>query len=110
MTKGTQGLEGTRKAIDCARNAQLLKEKRGIISLEFYFGITGGVSEQSGTSEHSNEKQGGASEQSGALEALEPPLGLECLEIGDYKGKMPAWHLNTEYTKLHSLKLERCHF
>nr|VVW91862.1 unnamed protein product [Nymphaea colorata] len=109
MTKGTQGLGVTRKATDCARNAQLLKEKHGIISLEFYFRIIGGVSEQSGTSEQSNDEQCGASERSDALEALEPLLGLECLDIGDYKGKMPAWHLNTEHTKLHSLKLERCH-
>nr|VVW91819.1 unnamed protein product [Nymphaea colorata] len=94
MTKGTQGLGVTRKAIGCARNAQLLKEKHGIISLEFYFRIIGGVSEQS----NRRMTKCGASERSDALEALEPLLGLECLDIGDYKGKMPAWHLNTEHT------------
>ncbi|KAF3793158.1 Disease resistance protein [Nymphaea thermarum] len=89
---------GSRKAIDDVGNAQLLKEKDGIISLEFDFGIT-----------KDDDEQRGDDKQSGVLEALEPPLGLECLKIRHYKGQMPAWHLNTEYTKLHSLTLERCH-
>ncbi|KAF3793147.1 putative disease resistance protein [Nymphaea thermarum] len=93
-----EGLGRSRKAIDHIGNAQLLEEKHDIISLEFDFGTIGGDYEQSGDSE-----------QSGLLEALEPPLGLEALEIRRYKGQIPAWHLKTEYTKLHSLKLERCH-
>ncbi|KAF3781724.1 putative disease resistance protein [Nymphaea thermarum] len=89
-----EGLRVSRKAIDLVGNEQLLKEKHGIISLLLNFGF---------------DKQSGASEQSGVLEALEPPLGLECLKISDYKGKMPAWYLKTEYyTMLHSLKLDSC--
>ncbi|KAF3793154.1 SUPPRESSOR OF npr1-1 CONSTITUTIVE 1 protein [Nymphaea thermarum] len=87
-----EGLGGSRKAIDDVGNAQLLKEKHGITSLEFSFGIIGGDDEQSGV-----------------MEALEPPLGLECLKISYYKGQMPAWHLKAEYyTMLQTLVLERC--
>ncbi|XP_049935439.1 putative disease resistance protein RGA1 [Nymphaea colorata] len=41
-----EGLGRSRKAIDHVGNAQLLKEKHGIISVEFHFGIIGGDDEQ----------------------------------------------------------------
>ncbi|KAF3781721.1 putative disease resistance protein [Nymphaea thermarum] len=99
-----EGLGRSRNAIDHVGNAKLLKEKHGIISLEFDFGITGDEDKESGTSEQSS-----SSEQSGVLEALEPPVGLECLTIRYYKGKVPAGLSKTDcYTMLRSLKVIDC--
>ncbi|KAF3793155.1 putative disease resistance protein [Nymphaea thermarum] len=82
-----EGLVKTRKAIDHVGNAQLLKEKHGIISLRLDFGITFGDDEQS------DDEQSGASKHSGMLEELEPPFGLERLDIYFYKGKKLPHHM-----------------
>ncbi|XP_031474168.1 putative disease resistance protein RGA3 [Nymphaea colorata] len=92
-----EGLGGTRKAIDHAGKAKLLKEKHGINSLELDF------------EEQNASKAVDASKPSTyMLEALEPPHGLESLVIYHYKGEIPSWHLKGNYTMLRTLKLESC--
>ncbi|CAN6476049.1 unnamed protein product [Victoria cruziana] len=92
-----KGLGCTELAIDRAEKAaQLLKEKHGLISLELDFDIS------------EDDKPASASEQSSVLEALEPPCRLKEMKICHYKGKIPSWFLEPNYSMLQTLELTNC--
>ncbi|XP_031504113.1 putative disease resistance protein RGA1 isoform X1 [Nymphaea colorata] len=91
-----------------AGEAQLNK-KKSITALRLDFSMPNGATSRT-ADDDTGELQNESKRQGGILEALQPPHGLENLELSCYKGgALPStWYLESNYANLQTLRLSCC--